>query len=337
MCLDDPGSNGPVRNLVLDHAMGSTIFERNYLSRMIRYNTQDAFWGRLTDHESQKAASRIGQLRDHNRPRKLNPEQYQQVLQSPKVLELAAVRDQLSARIEKEYGVITMAVGEPIHRDYQDVGRLLNSTIRAEERAMRKRIQEEYDEIAPVLAIQQQLNGEDSDDEVKISETEMDQIRLVERRRIAEVALSDPSTFADCRPFSVHIDFAINMIALCKRRERPLPQAQRPQVSISVRIANNPPHSPKLEPRIKWNIPLKCKSGNKNFQCLFCLAQGLPLDDCTFKRKCILQKHVDRWHLWEYRFDDPIPCPDSHACTDIILNGNMHFKRHAIDKHNFVL
>jgi hypothetical protein len=202
---------------------------------------------------------------------------------------------------------------------------------------MLKRIQEEYNKIAPVLAIQQQLNGEDSDDEFKISETEVDQIRLVERRLIAEVALSDLSTFADCRPFSVHIDFAINMIALCKRRECPLPQAQRPQVSTSIQIANNPPHSPKLEPHIKCNIPLKCKSDNKIFQCLFCLAQGLPLDDCTFKRKYILQKHVDRWHLWGYGSDDPIPCPDSHACADIILNGKMHFKHHAKDKHNLVL
>jgi hypothetical protein len=317
--------------------MGSTIFERNYLSRMIRYNTQDAFWGRLTDNESQKAASRIGQLRDHNRPRKLNPRQRQQVLQSPKVLELAAVRDQLSARIEKEYGVVTMAVGELIHRDHQDVGRLLNSTIRAEERAMLKQIQEEYDEIAPVLAIQQQLNGEVSDDEVKTSETEMDQIRLIERRLIAEVALSDPSKFADCKAFSVHIDFAINMIALCKRRERPRPQAQRPQVSTSVQIANNPLHSPKLELHIECNIPLKCESRNKIFQCLFCLAQGLPSDDCTFERKSTLQNHVNRWHLREYGSNDLIPCPDSHACADITLKGNMHFKRHANDKHNFVL
>jgi len=53
----------------------------------------------------------------HNWPRKLNSELRQQVLQSPKVLELATVRDQLSAQIEEEYGVITIAIGEPMHRD----------------------------------------------------------------------------------------------------------------------------------------------------------------------------------------------------------------------------
>lgn len=35
--LDDPKSNEAVRNLVIDH-INSAIFQRNYLSRMIRYD-----------------------------------------------------------------------------------------------------------------------------------------------------------------------------------------------------------------------------------------------------------------------------------------------------------
>jgi len=44
--------------------------------------------------------------------------------------------------------------GEPIYKDYQTVGRILNSTIRAKERGWLKRIQEEYDAIAPIIDIQ---------------------------------------------------------------------------------------------------------------------------------------------------------------------------------------
>jgi hypothetical protein len=73
MISDDPNSNAAARNLALDHT-GSMMFERNYLSRMIRYNTQDAFWGRTPNHDSAKAASRIGSLRDLNRPKKLTEE-----------------------------------------------------------------------------------------------------------------------------------------------------------------------------------------------------------------------------------------------------------------------
>jgi hypothetical protein len=56
------------------------------------------------DHESAKAASRIGRL---NRPRELNEEQSRQVRQdSPKILELAAVRGDLT-----EFGVVKVAEG----------------------------------------------------------------------------------------------------------------------------------------------------------------------------------------------------------------------------------
>jgi hypothetical protein len=79
-----------------------------------------------------------------------------------------------------------------------------------------------------------------------------------------------------------------------------------------------------------------CESKKGNFQCLFYLVHGLPLDDCTFKRKYTLQNHISQWHLQEYGSEDPIPCPDL-ACVGIILNGNKHFKQHAKDEHNFVL
>ncbi|QGA17395.1 hypothetical protein EYB26_005066 [Talaromyces marneffei] len=59
---DDPNSNAAVRNLVLDHGTGSKIFERNYISRTIRYFTQDYFWGKSSDHESARTASQIGLL-----------------------------------------------------------------------------------------------------------------------------------------------------------------------------------------------------------------------------------------------------------------------------------
>jgi hypothetical protein len=93
---------------------------------------------------------------------------------------------------------------------------MLNNAIRAEERALLKQIQEEYNATAPVVAIQQQLNGESPADEDGASETEPVRIRLVERRRIAEAALSDPPTFTDQKGFHQHISFSINMIALCK-------------------------------------------------------------------------------------------------------------------------
>jgi len=78
MILDDLNSNIAIRNLAFDHT-GSIIFKRNYLSRMIWYNTQDIFWECIPDYDSAKAASRIGRFRDSNRPKKLIEEQALQI------------------------------------------------------------------------------------------------------------------------------------------------------------------------------------------------------------------------------------------------------------------
>jgi hypothetical protein len=60
------------------------------------------------------------------------------------------------SEIMAELGITKMAVGEPIHKHYQALGRTLNSIIRAEERVLLKRIQGEYDATTPVLEIQRQ-------------------------------------------------------------------------------------------------------------------------------------------------------------------------------------
>jgi hypothetical protein len=251
------------------------MFERNYLSRMIRYNTQDAFWGRTPNHDSIKAASRIGRLRDPNQPKKLTEEQGSQVQQNSRILEMAATRDRLRAEIVAEFGVVKMTVGELFYEDYQVLGRMLNNTIRAEERVLLKRVQKKYDITALIIAIQRQLDGEFSDNKDTTSESETVQIKFVKRRRITEAALNNPSIFADQKGFRRHVDLSINMIALCKRRERRRPKNNNSRGRPSVKITNAPIILPKSKPEEKRNVPLKCNS----FQYLFCLASGdLPLE-----------------------------------------------------------
>jgi hypothetical protein len=119
-----------------------------------------------------------------------------------------------------EYDVVKMAEGESIYKDYQALGRTLDSIIRAEERALLKRIQEEYDIIAPMIDIQRQLDGEDLSDDDDTSESVAVSLKFVERRRIAEAALCDPSTFAPEKSFYRYVDFCKDIAAFCKRRER---------------------------------------------------------------------------------------------------------------------
>jgi Protein of unknown function (DUF3435) len=325
-----------VRNLALDHT-GSMMFERNYLSRMIRYNTQDAYWGRPPDNDSPKAASRIGRLRDPRRPRKLTEEQSQRVRREPRIVELCDVRDRLRAEIVSQYGVVKMAKGDSVYDDYQALGRTLNSTIRAEERALLGRIQEEYDATAPVNDIQKQLNGELSDDDDDDAASEFVSVHLtfVERRRLADASLSDPSTFAAQKGFARHVDLSMDMIALCKRRERRRPRAKRSRGRPSVEMTDDQITLPNPEPEERYDVPLKCT----RYQCLFCLA-SVDLHpeerELSYKSKFSLQRHTDRCHLNKFGRDESIPCPD-RACKRVALGGKMHFKSHAALVHNFHL
>lgn len=333
--LDDPNSNTAVRNLALDHVGSSSIFERNYLSRMLRYSTQDAFWNRESDLQAAKGASRIGRLRDPNRPKKLTHEQSRQVRQYPSVLQLLQIRDRVRGRILTDFGALKMAAGEPIYAEYQELGRLLNSTIRAEERALMRHIQTQYDSTAPVEAIQQQIREVSVEEQETPSGPEPIHIKIPERRRIAEAALSDPARFVEQKALSLHVRCSLNMIALCRRRERrrekksPLNGRPRPASTVTF------PELQSSASEQERTTPLKCQG----YQCLFCLLSELPQEDSdkAYASKYSLQRHAERCRLGQFREKDRISCPDNIACSGRVFNGKSHFKNHAASVHFFIL
>jgi len=332
---DDPKANSAVRNLALDHVGSSTIFERNYLSRMLRYSTQDAFWNRESDPQTAKSASRIGRLRDPSRPRKLTDEQSQQVRRSPSVIRLLETRDGLRRLILREFGELRMAVGEATHAEYQELERMINSTIRAEERALLKRSQQQYDEAAPVEAIQRQIRGSLDEGRELAPESDSTQIKIPERRRIAEAAMSDPAVFTGPKALSRHIKCSSNMIALCQRRERRSTRNTRSTEKIHMATSVSTPPAPSASSTLERIAPLICR----NNQCLFCLCSDLPPEDREkyYASKHSLQRHAERCRLRHFRETDQISCPDDLACCGMVFNGKSHFKNHAATVHLFIL
>ncbi|BDD61500.1 hypothetical protein MAP00_006542 [Monascus purpureus] len=188
----------------------------------------------------------------------------------------------------------------------------------------------------PVLTIQRQSNGEESDDDddgddKEGTAAEIVPIRIAERRYIAECAVRDPSVLRDQKGYAFHVECSVTLIALCKRRDRRQVTTRCSPEPASVKTALDSPRLSEREPIVKRDNPLKCQ----DWQCLFCLASyDLPLEERKrkYKRKYTLQKHVERCRLEYYGPDDPIPCPDGHACAGLILNGKNKLKAHFI--HN---
>ncbi|KAL6240254.1 hypothetical protein RBB50_012849 [Rhinocladiella similis] len=332
---DDPKSNAAVRNLALDHVGSSTIFERNYLSRMIRYSTQDAFWNRDADPQAAKSASRIGRLRDPNRPRKLTDEQSQRVRRLPSIRRLLESRDRVRGLILREFGVLRMAVGEPIHGEYKKLERMVNSTIRAEERALLKCSQRQYDETAPVEAIQRQIKGVSAEAQVLAPESDSTQIKIPERRQIAEAAMSDPAVFTGPKALSRHIKCSSTMIALCQRRERRSTRETSSATKTGLAAGVHDTHGLPPLSTFERISPLTCQK----HQCLFCLCSDLPQEDREkrYAGKHSLQRHAERCRLRHFQEKDQISCPDNVACCGMVFEGKSHFKNHAATVHLFVL
>ncbi|KIV81297.1 hypothetical protein PV11_03492 [Exophiala sideris] len=302
---------------------------------MLRYSTQDAFWNRESDAQAAKSASRIGRLRDPNRPRKLTEKQSRQVRQRPSVLQLLETRNRVRRLILQEFRELRMAVGEPIHDEYQELRRILNSTVRAEERALLKRIQQEYNDTAPIEAIQRQIKAVRDPRDTPNPERDPQQIKIPERRRMAEAAMSDPAVFVGHKALSRHIKCSLNIIALCRRRERRSvrPRCSGGQVPPESTVPSPQPSKPSANHETVG--PLTCQ---KN-QCLFCLFSDLPQEDREkqYARKHCLQRHAERCRLGQFRDGDLIPCPDILACRGMVFNGKEHFKNHAASIHRFIL
>ena len=71
---DDLNSNEAVRNLVLDHVT-SMIFQQNYLSCMIRYDTQAAYRGTASRGFLIIASHRMSRMIDSRRSRRSSSQQ----------------------------------------------------------------------------------------------------------------------------------------------------------------------------------------------------------------------------------------------------------------------
>jgi Protein of unknown function (DUF3435) len=136
---DNPNANEPIRNLVLDHG-DSQIFYRNYLSRIIRYDTIASFLGVKARINWIQNAHSIYRSLDPRRPKKLTTEHKAAIREQPEIQELRRQREMLLRRKYERHR-------ESKLRDLQNE---YSAAVRARERAALAQIRRDYDAIAPL-------------------------------------------------------------------------------------------------------------------------------------------------------------------------------------------
>ena len=108
--------------MVLDHA-SSMIFQRNYLSRMIRYDTQAAYRGMASRGDLIVASHRMSRMIDPRQPHKPSEQQLQELRQDVRVQELRRYQQDLHPQIRGKFNYMYRAKGQPIHDEYEQIKR----------------------------------------------------------------------------------------------------------------------------------------------------------------------------------------------------------------------
>ena len=112
----------------MDHT-NSAIFQRNYLSRMIRYDTQAAYGGTAPRTELIQAANRMSRRIDPRRPKELTEAQSASIRQEEDIQELRGRRDELFQRIRHQFTFIYRAEGQAIYDQYEETKRAVDRKI----------------------------------------------------------------------------------------------------------------------------------------------------------------------------------------------------------------
>jgi len=312
------------------------IFQRNYLSRMIRYDTQAAYRGTVSRGDLIVASHRMSRMIDPRRPRGPSLQQLQHLRQDTGIQELRKHQQDLYDQIRDQFRYIYRAEGQPIYDEYQQVKRDIDRILKEKRRALKAQLQADYDTAAPMQDMIAQL---------AVNEAILSPVQpcpapveyaFEERARIAQ-AFFDPPSSAKCDGnLDRQISIVDDLVSLCNRQER---RPRKPRQSWEDDTATNSSDD-STEVDIKsecsdsdspvgCQFPLPCRP----FQCLHCIGDvTLPLHERqhVFGSKYSLQRHFDRHHQFQPGQNCPFP---NDECAQLAFKSLMLFKNHAAGVH----
>lgn len=107
---------------------------------MIRYHIQAAYRGTASRTDWIRAASRMSQLMDPRRPKKLNDEQKEAIRSEPEIRALRSKKDGLFSPFREIYAFVYKAIKDSVHDEYQRAKLDTLDVIRSRERAILAKI-----------------------------------------------------------------------------------------------------------------------------------------------------------------------------------------------------
>lgn len=317
---DDPSAKTSTRKLVMNHK-DEIVFERNYMSRRIEYDTQAAYRKSDSTQRLIAAATRMSARIDPRRPKELTQEQSSSVYADPEIATLLARRNAIPHRIS--------AADDQLRRNLSSV---INSRIRSCRKALLKEIQARYDYEAPIQDIDRQARGLPA---IRPLMETQSTYAFAERAYIAALLGGhEASTVGECQVFRVFDA----MRALSDKHETPFPQ--RGADHKTKKHAKKSSFDPRLDDPT-YVLTSSSTTRCPPLVCIFCFCNPcLSLRERTrvYAPKFNLQRHTDRCRLRWYKEEDSIPCPHpNESCVKLNLPNKRVFKNHAARVHKVFL
>ena len=138
------------------------IFQRNYLSRIIRYDTQAAYRETTSREDLIVASHRMSRMIDSRRPRGLFSQPLQNLRSDARIQELRDHQKDLYNQIREKYNYIYRAAGQSIHNKYQQIKRDIERILKEKKRALKIQVQGEYDAVASMHDMLAQIADRDA-------------------------------------------------------------------------------------------------------------------------------------------------------------------------------
>lgn len=308
--------NDAQRNLCLQHAPNSTVFQTNYLSHHITADTQAAFRNLPPQTAIMRAATSMSRTIDKRRPTYLTPVQQEEAHRHPRVQSLLRKKMDLKAAMKAAGRTVKSYEGSRVYEKYQEATRAYESEFKFQKKMLLNEIKRKFEKEQPIIDIQNQIHGMTIKEEEKDAALVGPEGLIPERVEVVDAlftfATSSPEEERKRRVRAINALVALGRIQDGYR--------------YPVRREKRPPLMP-VQRSGPQQLPLECKER----QCFICFFNPkVPLDQRTkeFYSRGDLKKHLLR-HVKKSR-GKPIVCPHDR----VALFGDQHVLNHAHRVHN---
>jgi hypothetical protein len=328
----------------------SVVYQEYYTPTHIARDYQAIYFGTPSEEQLIQSVASMSISRDQRAPKELDEKQLDEIYNHPNMVALRAERTRCKEELYAQgYRPLCKAKGTALHDQYDKLQKKINSTHQKLRGDRLTAVIRHYPETIDGIEIAKQLEGKSTTEVLKLPVVEYE----LRERAVAANMLFQP--FQDER---TRLQFVRVLIKLGRKQETQRPKALKRKIDIVV-CPRDQDSSPSK--KSQCSVALSLYSGDQGTMvekkestltecedtweelypkvlphpvCLICIGNSVPTHDWRLRhwpRKDVLKKHVDA-HFRDPQFQAAFACRHP-KCREVMLDGILHFKRHALDEH----